>query len=219
MAESPDKCRIKDIPRRLHTRRRSRKHVSSEDVLYIRHPPLPSGQPYVGQIEGFRLQDQSGNSHLINMPSGDPRDVLFNTKTGEHYVGYQIAKLPVAGIRQFKFPNPSSVRYKDGKALNEPDEFTFEVRHVPTPCMYPHCVIRTARNGTDLGNKHVAEGVRTAIRIGFAELAERNRKEMLRYFNTGLPKPSEGRTGLLMVTTILGIYIAYRLLRLLFAGN
>jgi hypothetical protein len=219
MAASPDKCRIKDIPRRLHTRRRSTKHVSSEDFLYIRHPPLPAGQPYVGQIEGFRLQDQSGNSQLINVPHGEARDVLFNTKNGDHYVGYQIAKLPVAAIRQFKYPNASSVRYKDGRALNEPDEFTFDVRHVPTPCMYPHCVIRTAKNGTDLGNRRVAEGVRTAIRIGFAELAERNREEMLRYLNTGLPKHPGRRRGLILVATISGIYVAYRLLRLLLAGN
>src|SRR6266508_6438470 len=202
MAASPDKCRIKDIPRRLHTRRRPVKHVSAEDFLYVRHPSLPLGQQYVGQVDRLRLQDQSGNSHLINVPNGDPRDVLFNTKTGDHYVGYQIARLPVEAIRQFRFPNRASVRYKHGRALNEPDEFTFDVKHVPTPCMYPHCVIRTARNGTDLGNRHVAEGVRTAIRVGFAELAERNREEMLQYLNTGLPKHTARRTGFAVAAVI-----------------
>jgi hypothetical protein len=214
MAASPNKCRIKDIPRRLHTKRRPTEQVSSEDFLYIRHPPLPVDQPYVGQIPEFRLQDQSGNSQLINYPNGDPRDVLFNTKTGDHYVGHQIARLPVAAIRQFKFPNPSSIRYKNGRKLNEPDEFTFDVKHDPTACMYPHCVIRTSRNGEDLGKKHVAEGVRTAVRVGFAELAERSREEMLQYLNAALPKDSPPR-GLLLATMTIGIYIVYRLLRFL----
>jgi hypothetical protein len=181
---------------------------------------LPIGQPYVGQIEEFRLQDQSGNSHLINNPNGDPRDVLFNTKTGEHFTTFQIAKVPMAAIRKFRFPNPKSIRIdKHGKQIKEADLFTFDVKHSPTPCMYPHCVIRTARNGTDLGKKDPAEGVRTAIRIGFAELAESNRDEMLQYLNTGLPRRSLRIDPIVVIGAVLGSYFLYRILRFLVIGH
>lgn len=174
-------CPIKDIPRRLHTAGRARcEHIENDDRLFMRHPPLPAGEPYGFEIPGHaHLEDQSANSDKLNTPSGLARDVLFDTARGNHFFGFQIACFDVTALRDLCIPNPNTVRKgRDGKVIQDADIYTFEVRHDPTPCMFPHCVIEARKNGQP--PTKVSSGIKAAIRMKFADLAEHNRIEMLR---------------------------------------
>lgn len=194
MPECPSDCLIESIPARLHTtvrkdgvvEVRSFQQVKDSDRLFMRHLPLPVGEPY-----GFggakipthdHLADQSVNSELINVPDGCACDVLFNTKDGNYFSNYQIACFAVNEIRALKTPNPNTTIIKDrfNNSVQPTDVFTFDVIHSPTPCMYPHCVIRAMKNEKPIENKQVSDGMKTLLRAKFAELAECRRLEMER---------------------------------------
>ena len=172
-------CQISDIPRRLHWANRSiKKSLNKGDWLYMRHEPLPDGEPYVGKIPGHdHLGDQSVNSRKISGISGSPKDVLYDTQKGQHFRDYQIAKFSVNEVRTLNLPNPNVITKKIiGKtAVN--DVYTFVVVHVPTSCMYPHCEIHAYKNG-DKVDGDVKNSMRTVIRMQFAKIAEKNRIEI-----------------------------------------
>ena len=181
MLASQRKCPIRGIPRRLHTGTRKPKVVPVDDSLFVRHPPLPVGEPYHLEIpEHAHLEDQSANSDTLNTPCGVPPDVLYDTRYGRHerYAVWQIAKLPVAEILALNIPNKNTlVLNADGTV--KADELSFEVVHAPEPCMYPHCVIYALKNGKR--PREVASGFKTAVRSEFARIAEKYRQEMLPY--------------------------------------
>ncbi len=106
--------------------------------------------------------------------------MLYDTKTGDHYFDLQIARLPVADILALRIPNENTIIYNKDGSIREPAKvFSFEVKHEPTPCMYPHCAIYALRDG-DRPRK-VASGIQSAIRLAFAQIAERSREEMSEY--------------------------------------
>ena len=118
--------------------------------------------------------DQSVNSDLLN-EGGEPADVLINIKTGEIKHGYQYAKLPVEEILRIRFFNENTRKYdKNGKLSSDGDEFSFEVFHDPDVCMYPHCIIKAYKNGTEVKQIKSAT-IKTTIRDFFAQIAEAER--------------------------------------------
>src|SRR3954471_5160490 len=149
MLGSEPECTIRDIPRRLHRRRRAVRLVPEHDWLFMRHPPLGPAEHYGLGWEGqFSVRDQSVNSKLLNRPIGRPQDVLYDTRYGNHFWHYEIAGFRAKEIRALIFPNPNSVqRDRNGQPKNDPDIFSFQLVHDPKPCMYPHCEILTFRNG------------------------------------------------------------------------
>jgi hypothetical protein len=158
-------------------------------VEFLRHPKLPPGVETFAEGDGipeFRYCDQSTNSRALN-PQGRPDDVLFNAKTGERHDDWEVASLPVdqtKGVRSIKFPYDKAVRVPGkGQTLQRVD-YTFDVRHNPHPCMYPHCVIDTKADGK-IVNKINPEHVRSLIRNQFAVMADSHAKE-----NPDILKPS-----------------------------
>jgi hypothetical protein len=155
--------------------------VPRHDNLFIRHEPLPLGQGYHLAIPGHKhLEDQSANSEKLNGLCGVPPDVLYDTRYGRHerYASWQIAKLPVAEILTLNIPNPNTrILNPDGSV--KVDKLSFEVIHDPQPCMYPHCEIYAIKNGKR--PPKVASGFKTAVRAEFARIADKHRREMLRY--------------------------------------
>lgn len=185
-------CPIASIPARLHSATKQDGKVSARaivpqiddaDCLFMRHPPLPDGQGYgfngVKIPSHDHLADQSVNSKLLNVPDGHPCDVLFNTKDGNHYSAFQIACFVVSEIRDIKIGNPNTIQ-KDrlGNTIKSADVYTFDVKHQPTPCMYPHCIVQAMKNNNQIENKQIRDVMKTLIRSRFAELAERRRLEM-----------------------------------------
>lgn len=185
MQEPETECRTAGIPRRLHKNYRPVCEVPSGDWLYLWHPA--STGSYGFEIFGkFRVESQSFNSHALNEPDGNPRDVLYDTETGRHRLELQIARVGVDDIRSLDIPNDNTV-VKDamGKIIEYRDRYRFEVVHKPTPCMYPHCQLVTLKNGQQ---KPVnSSDMKTAIREAFAELAERHREEMSATYPPGGP--------------------------------
>lgn len=175
-----------DIPVRLWTSGRRGHVISEQDRLYMRHAALDDGGPYAFQIPGHaKLEDQSVNSHRVNR-FGTPRDVLFDTKRGNHYWDFQIACFNVRDIYTLQLPNQNSIQRKaDGSLKKDADIFTFEIRHTPDEHMYPHCIIEAKKNGESV--KDVPKTMRTAIRSQFAQIAERNRQTMLKFHQPGKP--------------------------------
>ena len=208
------KCLIRGIPFRLHTRARKPVRVSRDDFMYMRHPPLPQGESYHLEIPGHKcLKDQSANSEKINTPRGRPEDVLYDTSNGQHKTSWQIAKLPVAEILDLKIPNKTTlVMNLDGTVRKPADEFTFEVIHEPTACVYPHCSMYALKNKTR--PRDVASGVKSAIRLEFAQIAERSRVEML------ARRARRGPHGMIHAVLSVGSYLiseAFRFVRRLVA--
>ena len=190
MPECPPECTIASIPARLHTSVKNDgkvdvrlvQRVDDSDRLFMRHPPLPDGGGYGFKIpEHDHLADQSVNSEVINVPNGCVRDVLFDTKHGNHYFSYQIACLAVSEIRTLEVANNNTIE-KDrlGNVVRPADIYTFDVRHVPAQCMYPHCIIHAMKNDKPIENKHVRDVMKTVLRSEFAKLAERRRLEIAR---------------------------------------
>jgi hypothetical protein len=123
MGESGRDCLIAGIPNRLHTGNKTAlKSVSADDWLFMRHEPLGHGEPYGFEVPGHQhLEDQSVNSEKINGPEGNPRDVLFDTRRGQHYSGYQIACFGVSEVVGLEIPNENTVRCaRDGRHLMSP---------------------------------------------------------------------------------------------------
>ena len=179
MRASFPSCGIRTIPSRLHTRdRKAAPNLCPEDRLFIRHTPLPDGSGYEFQIPGHdHLENQSANSELLNRPDGFACDVLFDCRNGRHHLGHQIACLEVTSVQDLLIPNQNTIRKdRKGAIIADPDIYTFIVVHNPTPCMYPHCEILACKNGKP-SNK-VSSGIKTTVRMRFAELAERNRSRM-----------------------------------------
>jgi len=179
MPEQSAECLTPGIPSRLHSRGRpAAGRVENSDRVYIRHRSLGDSGSYGLEIPGYRLEDQSANSHELNA-EGVPQDVLLDTLYGQHHFDQQIACIEVNALVQLTVKNPNVVRYgRDGRPLNDPDEYTFRVAHVPTPCMYPHCEIYAHRNGKRTDN--ISKGIRTTLRSEIAKLADTNRLEMLK---------------------------------------
>ena len=189
MLELFPKCGIQTVPLRLHTSGREKAPtVANDDRVFIRHEPLGLGEVYGCRIAGHdSLEDQSANSEFLNGPKGFACDVLFDCKNGEHYVDYHFACLNVSHIHQLAFPNANTIRRdRFGNIIQDADIYTFEVVHMPTPCMYPHCEILAKKNG--IAPKKVAAGVKTIVRAKFAELAELNRLEMIERRAKELPR-------------------------------
>ena len=188
MPECPSDCLITSIPARLHTTVRKDgvvevrpiQQIEDSDRLFMRHPPLPDAKGYGFRIpEHSHLADQSVNSEMINIPDGTARDVLLDTKYGNHFSQYQIACFAVNEIRALKAPNPNTiVMDRFNNVLKSADVYAFDVIHNPTPCMYPHCIIRAMKNDNPIENKQVSEGMKTLLRARFAALAECRRLEM-----------------------------------------
>jgi len=63
----------------------------------------------------------------------EPKDVLYNTDTGEHKHNYGVVSC-----------NAFCVDGKTFLVKGKPQDrlFTIKVEHAPNPCMYPHCEIR-----------------------------------------------------------------------------
>lgn len=177
MQELPLDCHIGDIPSRLHALDRPVIPIGDDDWLYMRHPPLADDLGYAFEIPGHRVEDQSVNSEKLNQPDGNPRDVLFDTRFGNHHIEMQIARLGAGEVRSLDIPNINTIR-KNGKGeiIQDADRYRFEVVHKPTPCMYPHCEIITLKNGE---RKPVSSGIKSAIRWAFAQIADRHRHKML----------------------------------------
>jgi hypothetical protein len=181
MVDLPDECHIADIPHRLHTAKKPLvAPLNGDDFLYLRHPPLPLGEPYLLQIPGHRhLENQSVISHQLNTPDGEPEDARFDGVNGNHCLDCQIARLSVAEVQSLNLPNENSskiVKVKGMTQKTQPDIFTFEVVHAPIPCIYPHCEIIAYKNGKPI--KDVANSMKTIIRREFAKIAERHRAAM-----------------------------------------
>lgn len=171
-----EKCSIDGIPRRLHAAgRRMWLALDVDDRLFMRHPPLKGGVEYVFEIPGHsHLADQSVNSERINTPSGKIRDVLYDTVKGQHHFDFQIACLDLKDIEALAVPNQNTIkRDKKGNIVHDADIWSFRVSHEPVPCMYPHCVIRALNNNQPA--KSVSDGIKSVIRMNFADLAEKQR--------------------------------------------
>lgn len=181
-----------DIPIRLWTLLRTPQAVSASDRVYMRHEPLAPGQCYEFYIPGHdNLEDSSVNSDDLNL-FGTPRDVLFDTRRGNHYWNFQIASFFPGEIAALNVPNENTIVYRDRERKvikSGPDMFTFRVVHDPAPSMYPHCTILAYRNGESV--KKVPSPMKTVIQAQFARLAERLRLAMkAHYCPENIPPPN-----------------------------
>lgn len=179
MRESPKKHCIPIVPKRLHTRSRSKVNcVNTGDCLYIRHEPLVDSDSYGFEIPGHaHLENQSANSRILN-EGGYACDVLYDTKQGKHYFKYEIACLDTEDIKNLQLPNKNSIRFDSkGNVKKQADLYFFKVKHDPTELMYPHCIIQACKNGDE--TTKISKGFKTFLRSKFAELADKNRKEMI----------------------------------------
>ncbi len=178
-------CNCKgNLPARLHVNgRETVEEIEKDDFFYMRYPATGSG------VNGFKflvkvpaktiiqehdkisghdhLEDQSVNSKLLNTPDGKCSDVLLDPTTGEPRPGWGAVAIAHQSILEFEFEDPSQLK-KVAESRTPPtepvDRYTFKVRHDPTTCMYPHCVIELYRGDkliTDLKNKTVQTYIRT----------------------------------------------------------
>jgi hypothetical protein len=181
-----DECLIGDIPPRLHQNGRSSEGVQNDDVLYVRHPPLPSGESYGITIPDHRVLNQSANSKLLNR-GGKACDVLYDTRNGNHWLHYEIAKLDVTEILDLTLPNENTVqRNREGKVICPGDVYSFRVQHKPAPCMFPHCEIVALKNGAELTQIN-SNTMKTTIRAKFARMAEKARTQMAEVWYREVP--------------------------------
>ena len=183
--DSAAKCEVPGIPDRLHRNAKPEvAEIPSEDLLYLFHTPLPVDEPYGSEIPEYRVRDQSANSHDLN-PDGSPTDVLFNDETGERRV-LQIARLDVASLIIVNLPNPNTRLVKklpSGETVTTEDVYSVRVVHKPEKCNYPHCEIRTLKNGKELGKNWDNRWAKGTIRRRIAEIAQKSRKEMLAFWD------------------------------------
>ncbi len=187
MVELQAECHIADIPRRLHWGGRPIREVPADDWIYMWHLPVPGSYMESDIFASFRVDGQSFNSHKLNHPNGDPRDVHYDTRYGKHRPEMQIARFGVGEVKLLDLPNKNTERKdRDGRLIC--DRYTFQIEHKPTPCMYPHCELVALKDGK---KRTVSPGVKTLIRDSFEEIAERHREKMSASYPPGSPLPGE----------------------------
>lgn len=180
-------CARLGIPSHLHRNGRDTVQIESIDCLYLRHPPLPAGGKYQNDIPDYRLLEQSANSRLLNL-KGEPEDVLYNIRDGNHHLNLQVACLSVSDIWKLDIPNPHTIQYADDlkTIIKSQDRYSFAVTHKPADCMFPHCDITALKNGK--APKDISPGIKTTIRRNLAALAESHREAMASSRTTCSPR-------------------------------
>jgi hypothetical protein len=179
MQDSDDECLRKRIPSRLHTLdRKPVPEFAATESLFVRHEPLGSAATYIGQIPlPKNVEDQSANREKF---CESALDVLYDTKEGNHFYDYEIAKVKVGDIEAFRYEaiGPEK-RNERGEKIQEVRRFTLKAIHEPTRCMYPHCTIQLYENGEKFERNDAPKSAKTNIRREFAKLANQYRAEML----------------------------------------
>lgn len=168
-------CRIDGIPERLHGKDREILPVSNADRLFLWFAPK-AGSEGEFDLSGVQCCNQSANSELLN-EKGSPADVTYDMQAGGLKPGRRVACFSVSDLRSLSFPNEFARVNIGGREVPVLDEYSFDVEHIPTGCMYPHCEIKTIYQGekkAKINNGHF----RAVIRSEFKKLADRFSEEM-----------------------------------------
>jgi hypothetical protein len=136
-------CRRIGIPSRLHTGDRSPDPAfSDKELLYRRyklHDVQVSKKPFPENLWSVSISFKRGLSVNRQKYSAHPADVLFEVNSGDHYKDDGVCELNLAGLNEWS---------KGQREDTIPPEYTLEVVHEPTRCMYPHTSVYLLHRNT-----------------------------------------------------------------------
>jgi hypothetical protein len=151
-----------DIPEQLHTNGRVRDlQFEGNEKLFRRFARTEQNKP---TTEGGKLTHASLSLKEMSVNrekySENAADVLYNIKTGEHFLRCGIYAFGVSDIQSLTYAHPTE----------QSKTYSLHVLHEPELCMYPHSIIAVLENG-----KRIAEikpsSIKTTLRDDLIERA------------------------------------------------
>jgi hypothetical protein len=155
-------CSELNIPEYLHTNDRPPDiHFTDNEKLFRRFAQTEQNQPTIkdGKLThaSLSLKEMSVNREKY---SREPQDVLYNIKTGEHFLAHGICIFESGKVTALNYTHPAL-----------PKVYRLQLVHEPEPCMYPHSVIAILENGIRI-REIKPSSIKTALRDDLIEQAE-----------------------------------------------